>query len=228
MPEFLMPTKEEVTQQQRARADYASAMKRYGTPPSVWFERQEEREYSPAKDKGVLRWIRRDYWKWIKLPKQVAKEVAKSIKWLNENYPEPFSYRSKRRKGVGGLVSELAIAKSVVADIGGFLDGETAGERWKRYNKIPHDVLLLEKTKCDKCRQCGEVFFHRSHVGLTFCGPECEQRERVDRQRERRNADKPTEATCYHCGDTFKPQRSTARYCSPKCRVYANREKAKG
>jgi hypothetical protein len=31
--------------------------------------------------------------------------------------------------------------------------------------------------------------------------------------------------TCEHCGASFEPQRSTARFCSDKCRVYASRSR---
>jgi hypothetical protein len=38
----------------------------------------------------------------------------------------------------------------------------------------------------------------------------------------------PVKRACEHCGAEFKPQRTTARFCSTKCRVYASRAKAKG
>jgi hypothetical protein len=33
---------------------------------------------------------------------------------------------------------------------------------------------------------------------------------------------------CAHCGEKFKPQRTTARYCSARCRVAAHRAKLAG
>ena len=35
----------------------------------------------------------------------------------------------------------------------------------------------------------------------------------------------PTTKPCAHCGKSFKPQRSTATFCSTKCRVAAHRTK---
>jgi hypothetical protein len=33
------------------------------------------------------------------------------------------------------------------------------------------------------------------------------------------------EIRCAHCGEPFRPQRSSARYCSVRCRVAAHRNK---
>jgi hypothetical protein len=35
-------------------------------------------------------------------------------------------------------------------------------------------------------------------------------------------------ATCSACGSQFRPQRSTARFCSPRCRVAAQRARGRG
>jgi hypothetical protein len=37
----------------------------------------------------------------------------------------------------------------------------------------------------------------------------------------------PVKFSCQQCGAEFKPQRTTARFCSTKCRVYWNRAKGK-
>ena len=49
-------------------------------------------------------------------------------------------------------------------------------------------------------------------------------RERVARYRER-NPRQPLQVNCAHCGETFTPQRSTATFCTAKCRVAAHRAK---
>ena len=46
--------------------------------------------------------------------------------------------------------------------------------------------------------------------------------ERGRRYRAKRATPKPA-VTCPHCGEAFTPQRSTAVYCSGKCRVAASR-----
>jgi len=35
-------------------------------------------------------------------------------------------------------------------------------------------------------------------------------------------------ATCHACGSQFRPQRSTARFCSPRCRKATQRARARG
>jgi hypothetical protein len=35
-------------------------------------------------------------------------------------------------------------------------------------------------------------------------------------------------ATCHACGSHFRPQRSTARFCGPRCRVAAKRTRDRG
>ena len=52
-------------------------------------------------------------------------------------------------------------------------------------------------------------------------------RERVARHRER-NKQQPDLINCQHCGSTFQPQRKTAKFCSPSCRVTAHRQGKQG
>jgi hypothetical protein len=35
----------------------------------------------------------------------------------------------------------------------------------------------------------------------------------------------PLRVACAHCGVEFQPERTTARFCSPRCRVAFNRAK---
>jgi hypothetical protein len=82
-------------------------------------------------------------------------------------------------------------------------------------------------------------------------GDKSEQRRKLEKQRERRRSTQrqrrllragllewkvmaggefkmavPVKRACEHCGAEFEPQRTTARFCSTKCRVYAARAKA--
>jgi hypothetical protein len=54
----------------------------------------------------------------------------------------------------------------------------------------------------------------------TTCSARCAERARNARRR------KSTPTACASCGETFTPQRSDARYCSPACRQRAYRERA--
>lgn len=49
-------------------------------------------------------------------------------------------------------------------------------------------------------------------------------RERAARHRDR-NRSQPAAVPCSHCGESFTPKRSTAAFCSTRCRVAAHRAK---
>ena len=98
------------------------------------------------------------------------------------------------------------------------------------------------------CATCGQEYANRIRVrhqnGLFPLDPqrnssiehradgsdcaECRKREqnrrRVAAFRERNRTGKSLIA-CEHCGELFMPQRSTAKFCSAKCRVAASRAK---
>jgi hypothetical protein len=88
-------------------------------------------------------------------------------------------------------------------------------------------------------RRCGEK--HELYVTARYC-EECRRAIAIENQRTRRHLRAglileqsrgdlrffifaPRE--CEFCGERFNPKRTTARYCSPKCRVYAHRIRAK-
>jgi len=89
-----------------------------------------------------------------------------------------------------------------------------------------------------RCRWCGEV--KELHCRAKVC-EDCRHERDMKKQRERRAVKAgllvtvPHKAfrllqsaarTCGHCGGEFKPKRTTARYCSTKCRVYAARARS--
>jgi hypothetical protein len=80
------------------------------------------------------------------------------------------------------------------------------------------------------CRECGKQW--RGYGPRLRLCRECEKEVRRRRQQERRQAQRAAREAarervpCKHCGETFLPERSTARYCSVKCRVRAHRAKA--
>ena len=97
-----------------------------------------------------------------------------------------------------------------------------------------------------KCYGCGKTFYWRGMwtLELHYC-PECwagwrkKRKREVERNWYRRrkfhidqfvkenlkNEGIDIDPTCKHCGDKFTPKRSTAKYCSAKCRVAGNRAK---
>jgi hypothetical protein len=79
---------------------------------------------------------------------------------------------------------------------------------------------------------CGASWYSYLPEGekpTTLACDQCRRRERKRlSQREWRGSDVPHDPRpCGHCGETFQPERTTARYCSTRCRVAANRAKKK-
>jgi hypothetical protein len=94
------------------------------------------------------------------------------------------------------------------------------------------------------CVDCGteekmSVKTHRCKA----CRAKRDRQRQTDRQRERRGIKagliqrkrigqlplvqlQPVYRPCEHCGKPFAPRRTTARFCSPKCRVYHHRRHA--
>jgi DNA-directed RNA polymerase subunit RPC12/RpoP len=91
-----------------------------------------------------------------------------------------------------------------------------------------------------RCRDCGKRVFRGSQA--FFCRG-CLRERRRKGQRQRRAfaagllvrlpgqgkwgccAIVPAKYACARCGAEFRPRRTTARYCSTRCRVAAHREK---
>ena len=75
------------------------------------------------------------------------------------------------------------------------------------------------------CRQCDRPIYGW-YKRTSHCSAECTlktQYQRMSEEKARLRKERP----CPHCGETFKPKRSDARYCSTRCRVAAFRA-AKG
>jgi hypothetical protein len=80
---------------------------------------------------------------------------------------------------------------------------------------------------CDVCRD--KFYFWRTRYrhwqpSINYCSQKCYMR----RYREHSPTPKVehTEIPCSHCGNKFLPARSTAKFCSARCRVAANRAKS--
>jgi hypothetical protein len=89
----------------------------------------------------------------------------------------------------------------------------------------------LEALPCDCCAQLAWVdrFASIDWRMRRRCSPcwSVQQRERSRQDskayRDRHRQEK-TPQPCAHCGEAFTPKRSTAKFCSAKCRVYASRK----
>jgi predicted nucleic acid-binding Zn ribbon protein len=92
-------------------------------------------------------------------------------------------------------------------------------------------VVLMESISWHRkcfCRECGQAFFTERQREI--CSHRC--RTAILRRRRKQTLTKRSAAraaarcdTCLHCGEPMDAQRSTAKFCSAKCRVYAARER---
>jgi hypothetical protein len=88
------------------------------------------------------------------------------------------------------------------------------------------------------CGACGKVETMAVSYRMARLCRECKARRTLRQQRERRRLKAgllvvqtkgqhtslvPVQRPCQQCGRLFEPKRTTARYCSTRCRVYAYR-----
>lgn len=75
------------------------------------------------------------------------------------------------------------------------------------------------------CKQCGDEFPVVNSV--TYCSEKCEYAWRLERQREKQQANlarRPIRP-CEQCGKPFQPTRITQRYCRVRCRCNKNADR---
>jgi hypothetical protein len=89
---------------------------------------------------------------------------------------------------------------------------------------------------CGCGRKGLEILLHkgeelnRQNMACADCWRLHRKQERTERKRlyirKRRGSDEPRELrSCAHCGNNFIPKRTTAEFCSTRCRVAAHRQK---
>jgi len=85
------------------------------------------------------------------------------------------------------------------------------------------------ETKEVACK-CGRSVFFRGDRKTHLLCFDCDLARRQALQAAWRaaNIPKAAEVSCDYCGTTFQPKRSTAKFCSTRCRVAANRAIGKG
>ncbi len=71
-----------------------------------------------------------------------------------------------------------------------------------------------------RCYECGRAVY--SKMPKLYCSF-CLKARKDHRQKLRRAAAKVTSIDCAHCGTTFEPVRSDAKFCKPACRQAAHR-----
>jgi hypothetical protein len=107
-------------------------------------------------------------------------------------------------------------------------------KNWKPFMRSD-DLFRVEFT-CG-CGQKGQYTVVRKgeqpmweYMYCCECARQEYKRIRTERKRlymrQRRGSDKPRDPRpCEQCGEQFAPKQTTGRYCSPRCRVAAHREK---
>jgi hypothetical protein len=119
--------------------------------------------------------------------------------------------------------------------------------RWLRWRELGQPRTC--ELQCARCPDCGRSFisalapvwrrprgmsnsraerwvrrYWRRRSRCQICAAERlrEQRRQAE-QRRRERQRQPAETLCLHCGAAFHRQRTTARFCSARCRVAAHR-----
>jgi hypothetical protein len=109
--------------------------------------------------------------------------------------------------------------------------------RRKLEHNVRHDVHSLKNVPTwlsyfailvSECHECGcdividPTSNRHPRLLCSKCRVEC--RQKTFQEFRDRNKVEHSERPCEHCGKNFSPIRSTAKFCSTKCRVYAARE----
>ena len=87
------------------------------------------------------------------------------------------------------------------------------------------------------CECCGQDFVTTGGISLNvtggilstrsrFCSDQCRVKASNERNNSKRERVEHKNIRCGSCGEKFQPVRSTAKFCSAKCRVAANRAKS--
>ena len=79
---------------------------------------------------------------------------------------------------------------------------------------------------CCVCARPVALTLNRKVPKIVVCGTACLIRYEGARAKRRRLIARGINRTCEHCGETFKPARSDARYCGAACRQAAWRRRA--
>lgn len=120
-------------------------------------------------------------------------------------------------------------------------DTPMLGRPWHRYYSVPVmvclDCLSHKREEGRKnwisglpvgtydflCKRCSRpVYMERNAMSTKYCSELCKDKNRGDGWWK---PDTPDSKACARCGEHFKPKRSTAEYCSGKCRVADHRWK---
>ena len=93
--------------------------------------------------------------------------------------------------------------------------------------------MVARRTTCPHCgRDAANLDEYASPLQRVCRNCRLDHKRALDRlaakRRRRRSGEvvDRAEATCAHCGETFTPKRSTAQFCSTRCRVAAHRASA--
>jgi len=112
------------------------------------------------------------------------------------------------------LSDAIEEAKAIARDnlTKAYAAGEIHDSPSQRIKKTIDGKRFGKLVQCPVCDVVCEPDRAQNH-----CSQECRRKvTRMGLRKKRR---------CGHCGESFELKRADARYCSPKCRVYANREK---
>src|SRR6478735_1743736 len=79
---------------------------------------------------------------------------------------------------------------------------------------------------CHVCSRPVALTLNRKVPKIVVCSTACRTRYKGAREKRRRMIARVIKRACEHCGETFQPSRSDARYCSSACKQAAWRRRA--
>jgi hypothetical protein len=94
-------------------------------------------------------------------------------------------------------------------------------KEWDKHHAMPGHIVMF---RCG-CGDYAHAYLDKGEDQTTLACRKCERTEHNRLyMRKRRGSDVPHDPRpCGHCGQVFQPERTTARYCSTRCRVAAHR-----
>ena len=105
-------------------------------------------------------------------------------------------------------------------------------ELWGEFGELR--VRVVSPDTQASCRHCGRRFYYHHRYRSKWCSDLCARKARAPRiaatvkARSQARAKARAGRRCETCGKRLAAQRSTARFCSVRCRVSAHRAAEKG
>jgi hypothetical protein len=161
----------------------------------------------------------------LTLPVNATRRLKKRKSWWSEERREPIRRlwapllrslnRAQKRDWENGAAEREEYARTVKPSYG-----------WKPPEPPEPIDYPWPDGRSHRCCHCGGKFFRVYRSGSMYCSDRCARAvrsARESRQKSEQRARERADRVCEVCREPFEAQRSTARYCSTRCRVRGHR-----